>query len=99
MHTYWFDEDWDVNEYVIYYRDDMSVYVCNHETGTRTKLYTSDSIENTHTRFQLWQEKNILVTNYNKNTEIGYEVLVDGINGGVIETVMEKTPYKEMIFM
>ncbi|MBQ2902114.1 MAG: hypothetical protein IJE49_09745 [Agathobacter sp.] len=93
LHTYWFGEDWAVNEYGIYYRDDMSVYVCDHETGTRTKLYTSDSAENTHMRFQLWQEKNILVTNYNKNTEIVYEVLVDGINGEVLETVMEKTSY------
>lgn len=94
LYTYWFGEDWAVNEYGIYYRDDMSVYVRDHESGTRTKLYTSNSAENTHMRFKLWQGNNIIVTNYNKNTEIVYEVLVDGINGRVLETVMEKTPYK-----
>lgn len=94
LHTYWFGEDWMVNEYGVYYRNDMTVYVCDHETGTRTKLYTSDSTENTHMRFKLWQDNNIIVTNYNKETEIVYEVLVDGKNGDVLETVMEKTPYK-----
>lgn len=93
LHTYWFGEDWEVNEYGIYYRDDMSVYVCDHETGKRTKLYTSDSTENTHMRFKLWKDGNILVTNYNKEKQIVYEVLVNGKSGGVIETVMEKTPY------
>lgn len=94
LHTYWY-EDWQVNEYGIYYRQGMSVYVRDHETGTRTKLYTSDSVENTHMRFVLWEDNNIIVTNYNKNTEIVYEVLVDGVNGGVLETVMEKTSYDE----
>ena len=94
LHTYWFGEDWEVTDYGIYYRDDMSVYVCDHETGARTKLYTSDSTENTHMRFKLWKDDKILVTNYNKEKQIVYQVLVDGKNGGVIETVMEKTPYK-----
>lgn len=93
LHTYWFGEDWAVNEYGIYYRDDMSIYVRDHETGTRTKLYTSDSTENTHMIFKLWPGNNIIVTNYNKNTEIVYEVLVGGVNGDVIETVMDKTSY------
>lgn len=94
LHTYWFGEDWEVNEYGIYYRDGMSVYVCDHETGTRTKLYTSNSVENTHMRFKLWTDNKILVTNYNKDTQIVYEVLVDGISGGEIENVMEKTSYQ-----
>lgn len=94
LHTYWFGEDWEVTDYGIYYQDDMSVYVCDHETGVRTKLYTSDSTENTHMRFKLWKDGKILVTNYNKEKEIVYQVLVDGKNGGVIETVMEKTAYK-----
>ena len=71
----------------------MSIYVRDHETGTRTKLYTSDSSENTHMRFQLWRDNNIIVTNYNKNTEIVYEVLVDGVDGTILETVMDKTSY------
>lgn len=94
LHTYWY-EDWIVNEYGIYYRQGMSVYVRDHETGTKTKLYTSDSIENTHMRFQLWNDNNIIVTNYNKDTETVYEVLVDGVKGGVLETVMEKTSYDD----
>ena len=93
LHTYWFGEDWAVNEYGIYYRDDMNVYVQDHETGTRTKLYTLDSTENTHMRFQLWEDNTIMVTNYNKRQEIVSEVLVDGVKGGVLETVMEKTSY------
>lgn len=92
LHTYWY-EDWVVNEYGIYYQQDMSIYVRDHETGTKTKLYTSDSFENTHIGFTLTEENNIIVTNYNKYKEIVYEVLVDGIKGGVLETVMEKTSY------
>lgn len=94
LHTYWFGEDWEVNEYGIYYRDDMSVYVRDHETGTRTKLYTSDSSENTHMRFKLWKDGEILITNYHKEKQIVYEVLIDGKTGDVLETVMEKTPYQ-----
>ena len=43
--------------------------------------------------YKLWPGNNIIVTNYNKNTEIVYEVLVGGVNGDVIETVMDKTSY------
>ena len=92
LHTYWY-EDWAVNEYGIYYRQGMSVYVRDHESGTKTKLYTSGSVENTHMRFELWRDNNIIVTNYNKYEEVVYEVLVDGVKGGVLETVMEKTSY------
>lgn len=94
LHTYWY-EDWTVNEYGIYYRQEMSVYVRDHETGTETKLYTSDSVENTHIGFTLTEDSNVIVTNYNKHKEIAYEVLVDGVKGGVLETVMEKTSYDD----
>ena len=90
LHTYWFEE-WDVNEYGIYYWYDMSVYVRDHETGTRAKLYTASRINTTHIRFTLTNDGNVIVTHYNKHTGIVYEVLIDGRNGTVLNTVMQPT--------
>ena len=77
LHTYWFEE-WDVNEYGIYYWWDMSVYVRDHETGTRTKLYTANRNDCTHIRFTLTGDGNVIVTHYNKDDEFAYELLIDG---------------------
>ena len=91
LHTYWFEE-WDVNEYGIYYWWDMSVYVRDHKTGTRTKLYTANRADTTHIRFTLSGDGNVIVTHYNKHTEVTYEVLIDGRTGDVIDTIMQPTP-------
>ena len=91
LHTYWFEE-WEVNEYGIYYWWDMSVYVKDHETGTRTKLYTASRQDTTHIRFVLPGDGNVVVTHYNKDTDIVYEVMIDGKTGELLETVMEPTP-------
>lgn len=92
LHTYWFEE-WDVNEYGIYYWWDMSVYVKDHETGTRTKLYTASRRDTTHIRYVLLGNGNVVVTHYNKDTDITYEVMIDGKSGEVLDTVMEPTPH------
>lgn len=94
LHTYWFEE-WDVNEYGIYYWWDMSVYVRDHETGTRTKLYTASRQDCTHIRFVLTGDGNVIVTHYNKDKESAYELLLDGCTGEVLETVMEPISYDE----
>jgi len=94
LHTYWFEE-WDVNEYGIYYWYDMSVYVRDHETGTRTKLYTADRKDCTHIRFVLTGDGNVIVTHYNKDDEFAYELLLDGVTGELLETVMEPISYDD----
>lgn len=94
LHTYWFEE-WDVNEYGIYYWYDMSVYVRDHETGTRTKLYTADRKDCTHIRFVLTGDGNVIVTHYNKDEEFAYELLIDGTTGELLETVMEQISYDD----
>ena len=94
LHTYWFEE-WDVNEYGIYYWWDMSVYVRDHETGTRTKLYTADRKDCTHIRFVLTGDGNVIVTHYNKDDEFAYELLIDGVTGELLDTVMEPISYDE----
>lgn len=94
LHTYWFEE-WDVNEYGIYYWWDMSVYVRDHETGTRTKLYTASRNDCTHIRFVLTGDRNVIVTHYNKDDEFAYELLIDGVTGEFVETVMEPITYDE----
>lgn len=94
LHTYWF-EDWAVNEYGIYYRWDMSVYVRDHETGIRTKLYTASRKDCTHIRFSLTGDGNVIVTHYNKDDEFAYEILINGITGELIDTVMEPVSYDD----
>lgn len=92
LHTYWFEE-WDVNEYGIYYWQDMSVYVRDHETGTRTKLYSASKANYSHIRFVLTEDGNVIVTHYNKYKEFAYELLIDGVTGEIIKTVMEPISY------
>lgn len=94
LHTYWFEE-WDVNEYGIYYLWDMSVYVRDHETGTRTKLYTANRKDCTHIRFVLTGDGNFIVTHYNKDDEFAYELLIDGVSGELLDTVMEPISYDD----
>lgn len=94
LHTYWFEE-WDVNEYGIYYWYDMSVYVRDHKTGARTKLYTASRSDCTHIRFVLTGDGNVIVTHYNKDDEFAYELLLDGVTGELLETVMEPISYDE----
>lgn len=92
LSTYWFEE-WTVNDYGIYYRQGMSVYVCDHETGERRKLYSASQPDCTHIRFELRNDGSIIVAGWNKDNRSRYELLLDGITGELIETVMEPTSY------
>ena len=92
LHTFWFEE-WTVNDYGIYYWYDMSVFVRDHETGTRTKLYTASKQDCSHIRFSLTGDGNVIVTHYNKYNESVYEILIHGQTGEIIDTVMESTSY------
>jgi len=93
LSTYWFEE-WTVNDYGIYYRQGMNVYVRDHETGERRKLYSANGPECTHVRFELRGDGNIIFVGWNKDNSTRYELLLDGITGELIETVMEPTSYE-----
>lgn len=97
LSTFWVS-DWDVNEYGIYYWRGLSLYVRDHETGTRRKLHSSNLFECTHIRFELRDDGNVIFIGYNKNTEVRYELLLDGITGEVIDTVMAPVGYDDFIF-
>ena len=92
LSTYWFEE-WAVNEYGIYYQQGMSVYVRDHTTGERRKLYSGSRADCTHIRLELRNDGNIIFVGLNKNNRTQYELLLDGITGELIETVMEPTSY------
>lgn len=92
LHTFWFEE-WTVNDYGIYYWYDMSVFVRDHETGTRTELYTASKQDCSHIRFSLTGDGNVIVTHYNKYNESAFEILIHGQTGEIIDTVMESTSY------
>ena len=97
LSTFWLSE-WDVNEYGIYYWRGLSLYVRDHETGTRRKLHSASRLECTHIRFELRDDGNVLFIGYNKNTEVRYELLLDGITGEIIDTVMDPVSYDDFIF-
>lgn len=80
-----------VNDYGIYYKDGRRIYVQEHETGERRRLYWANPFLYTHIGFSLQQDGNVIVTLYNKHKEIVREVLLDGRTGEVLETVMEAT--------
>ena len=97
LSTFWLSE-WDVNEYGIYYWRGLSLYVRDHETGTRRKLHSASWLECTHIRFELRDDGNVIFIGYNKNTEVRYELLLDGITGEIIDNVMEPVGYDDFIF-
>ena len=92
LSTYWY-QDFDVNEYGIYYKQGRSLYVQEHETGERRKLYRAGLFDSSHIGFTLQEDGNVIVTVYNKHKEYQYELLLDGMTGEILSTVMEKTPY------
>jgi len=94
LSTYWFEE-WAVNDYGIYYQQGMSVYVRDHETGERRKLYSASRPECTHVRFELLDDGNIILIGLNTDNSTRYELLLDGITGELIETVMEPISYDD----
>jgi len=94
LHTYWFEE-WQVNKYGIYYWQDMAVYVKDHENGERRKLHSASWPECTHIRFDLREDGNVIFIGYNKDTEVRYELLLDGVTGEVLETIMAPTSYDD----
>ena len=92
LSTYWY-QDCDVNEYGLYYKQGRSLYVQEHETGERRRLFRASIFDSSHIVFTLQADGNVIVTVYNKYKEYQYELLLDGITGEVLATVMEKTPY------
>ena len=92
LSTYWY-QDYDVNEYGIYYKQGRSLYVQEHETGDRRRLYRAGLFDSSHIGFTLQEDGNVIVTVYNKYKEYQYELLLNGITGKILDTVMERTPY------
>lgn len=82
----------------IYYWRGLSLYVRDHETGTRRRLHSASWLECTHIRFELRDDGNVIFIGYNKNTEVRYELLLDGITGKIIDNVMEPVGYDDFIF-
>lgn len=76
--TYWFDQ-YQLDDYGIYYTSGKRLYVREHTTGKRRHLYTAK--KSTHIFIERLAEGNVMLTCYNKRTKMLYEVLVDGKNG------------------
>ena len=94
LHTFWCEE-WDVNEYGIYYWKGRSLYVKPHDSKKRVKLHSSNWFEFSHIHFDLREDGNVIFIGYNKRTEKRFELLLDGKTGDLIETVMEPTDYDD----
>jgi hypothetical protein len=94
LHTFWCEE-WDVNDYGIYYWNNLSLYVKPHNSDKRIKLHSSNWFECSHIRFDLREDGNVIFIGYNKRAEKRFELLLDGKTGELIETVMEPTSYDD----
>lgn len=93
LSTYW-EDGWKVNDYGIYYQRGRSLYVREHETGERRRLFTADRADCTHIGFALLRDGGVVVTCYDRDAAMEYELLLDGRTGEVLETVTEPTSYK-----
>ena len=85
VHTFWVD-DWQVNEYGVYYDSGRSLYVFAHESGQRQLLYTASWTDTTHIAFSLRSEREVIVTCYNKHDQTFYQVILDGVSGEILLT-------------
>lgn len=92
LSTFWY-QGCEANEYGLYYKQGRSLYVQEHGTGERRRLYRAGLLDSSHIVFTLQADGNVIVTVYNKYKEYQYELLLDGKTGGILETVMERTPY------
>lgn len=95
VHTYWIGDQWEVNQYGIYWVDGLGLYVRDHETGKRRQLYAASCIDCTHIRFTLREDGDVIFIGYNKNARTRYELLLDGATGQVLEQVMEPTKWED----
>lgn len=90
LSIFWVD-DWQVNDYGLYFVCGKTLFVRPHETGKWERLYKGENC--THIRLNLQQDGNVIVEAYHKRKKIIYELLVDGKTGAILETVMQPTPY------
>lgn len=95
LSTFW-EEGWLVNDYGLYYKRGRSLFVRVHETGQTQRLYTAGWLDCTHIGFSLQQDGTVVLTEYNKHTEMRRELLLDGGTGKVLETVLEPTSYDDI---
>lgn len=89
----WEEDGWQVNQYGVYYTQGRSLYVREHESGAKRRLYRAGFLESTHIGFSLEADGNVVVKVYHKRKEQVYELLLDGVTGEKLGTVTEKTSY------
>ncbi len=94
LSVYW-EDGWLVNEYGLYYVQGRSLFVREAETGNTRRLYRAGLTDSTHIGFTLQQDGNIILTVYNKHTQIKSELLLDGKTGETLKTVMDPTGYDD----
>lgn len=91
----WEENGWQANAYGIYYTQGRSLYVREHESGKKRRLYKAGLFESTDIGFSMQMDSNVVVRVYNKRKDTVYELLPDGVTGNVLEEVTEKVSYSE----
>lgn len=91
----WEEDGWQANAYGIYYTQGRSLYVREHESGKKRRLYKAGLFESTDIGFSMQTDGNVVVRVYNKRKDTVYELLLDGVTGNVLEEVTEKVSYSE----
>ena len=91
----WEEDGWQVNAYGIYYTQGRGLYVREHESGKKRRLYKAGIFECTYLSFTMQVDGDVIVRIYNRRKDTIYELLVDGITGDVLGEVTEKVSYNE----
>lgn len=91
----WEEDGWLANAYGIYYTQGRSLYVREHESGKKRRLYKAGLFESTDIGFSMQTDGNVVVRVYNKRKDTVYELLLDGVTGNVLGEVTEKVSYSE----
>ena len=102
----WWVDEWSVNDYGVYYSCGRTFGVVPHETGKRQVLYRANLFTASFVRHTLRPDGTVVLTIYDRRAGEQEELLLDGMTGEVLETVMERTadddvdiPYSESHYL
>lgn len=94
LHTFFFD-NYTVGGAGIFYQRGRSVYLCEYKTGERRHLYTAPLSDTTHIALDPMTTGELAVTCYNKHEHTLYQVIFNGMNGGMLH-VTEPQSYRRI---
>ncbi len=93
----WAMDGYQVNQYGIYYSCGRGLYVREHESGKKRRLYNVKLFQGNRLALALQRDGNVVVTVINDWKDTKFQLLLDGITGEVLEQVTEPLPLSDVV--